>query len=216
MVKKTLKLPVLDLAGKKLTEIELPKEVFDAKVNLPLMAQAVRVYLSNQRRAFAKTKTRGEISGSTIKIWKQKGTGRARHGDRYAPIFVGGGRAHGPKGDQSYHLSLPKKMKKAALFSALTGKIEDKKVVIVDGLEKTKGKTKEAEKIITKLLGEKFNRKKNHLLILAETYVKVKKGFRNLPYLNLSLLPYLNTHLILAHDYLIFDIKAIKGFSKEK
>lgn len=78
----------------------MPVAIFGGRFNDALVAQATRVFLSNQRRAKAKTKQRGEISGSTRKIWRQKGTGRARHGDRYAPIFVGGGVAHGPTGKE--------------------------------------------------------------------------------------------------------------------
>jgi len=92
-----LRADVYNTQGRVVSKVSLPKEVFGAKVNDNLMAQAVRVYLANQRMGTASTKNRGEITGSTKKIWRQKGTGRARHGSRKAPIFVGGGVAFGPR-----------------------------------------------------------------------------------------------------------------------
>src|SRR3989338_4775942 len=93
----SLTVPVLDVSGKKTGTVTLPKEIFAVTVSPKLIAQAARVYSANQRQSSAKTKTRGEVTGSRRKVWRQKGTGRARHGDRYAPIFVGGGIAHGPR-----------------------------------------------------------------------------------------------------------------------
>ncbi|MDO8599931.1 MAG: 50S ribosomal protein L4 [bacterium] len=101
-------------------EISLNKEIYGQKPNIALLTQSVRVILSNKRKANAKTKTRGEVSRSTAKIFKQKGTGNARHGSRSAPIFVGGGIAHGPHGIQNYQLKLPQKMRQKALISALS------------------------------------------------------------------------------------------------
>ena len=115
----TLKQSVYDTKGNLAESIVLPKEIFDVKVNDPLMAQAVRVYLANQRRGTVKTKSRGEVKISTRKIYRQKGTGRARHGAASAPIFVGGGIAFGPR-QRDYSLKLNQKMKKAALFIQLS------------------------------------------------------------------------------------------------
>ncbi len=104
-------MPTVDLfliSGEKAGKVTLPSEIFAAKINNQLMAQAVRVFLANQRKARAKTKTRGKVEGSGKKIWAQKGTGRARHGDRYAPIFVGGGISHGPTGKENFKLKMRK------------------------------------------------------------------------------------------------------------
>jgi len=109
-----LTVDVVDIAGKKKGTMELPKALFDAPVNASLMAQAVRVYQINQRQGGAIAQTRGEVSGSRRKIWKQKGTGRARHGDRYASIFVGGGKAHGPR-PRPFEKTLSRKMRQLAL-----------------------------------------------------------------------------------------------------
>src|SRR3989344_7875158 len=132
---KGLKADVFDLSGKVTTTVTLPEYLFGAKVNRPLMAQAVRVYLANQRAGTQSTKTRGEVDGSTRKIYRQKGTGRARHGGIRAPIFVGGGIAHGPK-PHDFSRELPQKMRRAALFSALSGKLKDGEVKIMKNLDK--------------------------------------------------------------------------------
>ena len=145
------KVSLLSTSGKKSGEINLPPRIFAAKVNEPLMAQAVKIYLTNQRKVHAKTKSRGEVSGSCRKIWRQKGTGRARHGDRYAPIFVGGGVAHGPRGNQNFKLEMSKKMKRAALFSSLSAKLKDKEILVVSGLAKVKPKTKEMARVLKNL-----------------------------------------------------------------
>src|SRR5258708_225116 len=113
---------VIGVDGKVSGKVSLPGEMFGEKVNKTLLAQAVRVYLANQRQGNASTKTRGEVDGSTAKIYRQKGTGRARHGSKRAPIFVKGGLVFGPK-PRDFSLALPQKMKRKALFGALSAKV---------------------------------------------------------------------------------------------
>ena len=113
-----LSVPVYSLLGRAAGTMILPKEIFGKVVNKKLLAQAVRVYMTNQKNMTASTKTRGEVRGSTAKIQRQKGTGKARHGSIRAPIFVGGGVVFGPRTRQ-VRLELPQKMRKAALLSAL-------------------------------------------------------------------------------------------------
>src|SRR3990170_6251019 len=137
----SLNVPVVGVDGKTKSKIQLPKELFGAKVNKALLAQAVRVYLANQRTGNAATKTRGEVEGSTRKIYRQKGTGRARHGAIRAPIFVGGGIVFGPR-PHDFHLDFPKKMKRRALGSALTSKLGSGDVIVVSGLSDLEPKTK--------------------------------------------------------------------------
>jgi len=136
-----LSLETFDTKGKKVGSISLPAEIFGAKINNPLMSQAVRVYLANQRQGTVKTKDRGEVDKTSKKVWQQKGTGRARHGSRRAPIFVGGGVVFGPR-PRDFSLSLSKKMKTLALFSALSSKLKDQEIKIVKGLETIQPKTK--------------------------------------------------------------------------
>ena len=140
---------VFDLYGKFVEKIQFPKEIFGAKENPKLVSQAVRVYLNNQRRGTASTKSRGEVRISTRKIWRQKGLGRARHGAKSAPIFVGGGVAFGPK-PRDFSLNLNKKMRKAALFAVLSSKQKDGEIRVLKNLEKIEPKTKNVEKILDK------------------------------------------------------------------
>lgn len=203
---------VYNLQGKSTSKMSLPKNVFGLEDNPQIIAQAVRVHLSNQRKAGAKTKTRGEIRGSTRKIWRQKGTGRARHGDRYAPIFVGGGIAHGPSGEANYKKKMPKKMKNKALAVAFSIKAKDKEIRVITGLEKIEGKTKEMAdflKMLTKK--EKITKKTPKiLLIISEKMEKVFQAGRNIPNLEISLAQNVNTYQVLNTDLLLLNKEAIK------
>lgn len=202
---------IYSLLGKKVGQITLPPKIFAAKVNNQLMAQAVRVYLSNQRKAGAKTKTRAEVSGSGRKIWRQKGTGRARHGDQYAPIFVGGGVAHGPTGVQNFRLRMSKQMKKRALFSALTSKFKDGEIIVVKGLQKIKPKTKEMEKIMKNLKLKMKNDKVKLkiLVVLSEVVENVIRAARNIEGVKLVQANMLNTYDVLNGGKLIFMKESI-------
>ena len=168
-------IPTFSVTGAKLTSLKVADKVFKAKINPVLMAQAVRVYLSNQRQASAQSKSRNEISVTHAKVWRQKGTGRARHGSRNAPIFVGGAKAHGPSGRQNYSLKLSKKQKQASLVSALSQQFKEGNILAVVGLDKLEPKTKKFDQVIDKLkLG-----KKKILLVLAKEELKIKRGVRN-------------------------------------
>lgn len=192
---------IYNLEGKTEEKLTFPKEYFGAKINPALMAQAVRVYLSNQRTASAHAKTRGEVVGSTRKIYRQKGTGKARHGDIKAPVFVGGGKAHGPTGGQNYQLIMTKKMRQLALKSALSQMLADKKIIGVIDLEKSKGKVKPIAKLIEILAKE--TKSKKFLLVLPDKSKALKKTVGNLKNLtiaefkNLSAYQVLNAGLIL-------------------
>jgi len=172
--KAILNVSVFDVKGKVAGHIELPSEIFNAKINNPLMSQAVRVYLANQRQGTAKTKDRGEINATTKKIWRQKGTGRARHGSERAPIFVGGGLAFGPK-PRDFSLGISKKMKTLALFSALSSKLKDQEVKVVKGLETIAPKTKLMVQVLENL-GIKDN--KRVLLVMPKAGVGSESVYR--------------------------------------
>jgi len=206
---------LLDINGKKVGTINLPREIFAAEVNPPLMAQAVRVYLANQRKAKPKTKTRAEVRRTKAKWYRQKGTGHARHGSRSAPIFVGGGVAHGPTGEQNYRLKMPKKMKKAALFSALTSKFKEKEILVVKGLEKIEPKTKKMAEALKKFqnslpAGRQANSKFQILLVLPKLLENVVLAGRNLENLEIVQAAGLNTYQVLASDKLIFLPESIE------
>ncbi len=137
-----LELKVYDVSGQEKETLTLPKEIFAVDAKPSLLAQYIRVYLANQRQGTASTKTRGEVTGSTRKIYRQKGTGRARHGDIKAPIFVGGGIVGGPK-PTNYSLKINKKQKKLALRAALTLKNKEANIIgLTDAFLKIEPKTK--------------------------------------------------------------------------
>lgn len=200
-------MPSIDLYNtttKKTTKITSNKKIFEAKINEPLMAQAIRVYLSNQRQSPARTKSRGEIKVTKKKVWRQKGTGRARHGSRNAPIFVGGAKAHGPTGEQNFKLTLSKKMKRASLFSALSKQLKNKKVMAIANLEKTKTKTKTFNSIFSKL--EKSPQK----ILLVTSDPTIKRATSNLPYINQTSAKNLTTYHTLNANKIIFTKEALK------
>lgn len=198
---------VYDVKGKIAGKTTLPKELFAAKVNPMLMAQAVRVYLANQRKGTASTRTRGEIQASTRKIYRQKGTGRARHGAISAPIFVGGGVVFGPK-PRDYALSLPKKMRRKALASALTSKVKEIKVIA--GLEKLEPKTKVMFETLTALTINQEPRTKNKiLLILPGKIENVQRAARNIEGVTIRPVNLLTTYEVLNNNVLLFMKDAI-------
>jgi len=219
-----LKIDLYTINSTKSGQIELPKEIFGAKINQPLMAQAVRVYLSNQRQASARVQTRSEVNRTKAKWFRQKGTGRARHGARSAPIFVGGGKAHGPTGEQNYCLKMSKAMKKKALFSALSAKLKDKEIIIVKGMERVEPKTKKMSEILQKfaknypstplgilsLSKEKLETRNWKLtIVLPQKLDNVTRAARNIPKVNLIQAALLNTYEVLNGGKLIFMKESI-------
>lgn len=204
-LKTTFSIPVYSLTGRTAGTLTLPKEIFGAKINKNLLAQAVRVYMTNQKNLTAFTKTRGEVKGSTAKIYRQKGTGRARHGARTAPIFVGGGITFGPK-PRVVRLSLPQKMKKAALVSALSSKKTNKQILGLSGLEKASGKTKEMSKLLDKLSI------KNGLIVTDQK--KIIRAVRNIPGIFTKAVNQLNAYEVLKHQMLLVSKEAVEGLKK--
>ncbi len=157
---------IYNIEGKVTGSVELPATIFDCEANPELIALAIRVARANGRQGTSKAKTRGEVSRTTHKVWKQKGTGRARHGSKGAPIFVGGGVAHGPSGDQAYDLQLPKKMKLKALKGVFTQIAKANQIMIVDGLDKIDASTKSFAKFLTDM------KVSNNTLVMLESPIQ--------------------------------------------
>lgn len=210
----SLSVPVYSLAGRSSGTLILPKEIFGQEVNQKLLTQALRVYMTNQKNLTASTKTRGEVRGSTAKIYRQKGTGRARHGAIRAPIFVGGGIVFGPK-PRKVRLTLPKKMRKAALKSALSSKAIDKNIVGLKGVEKASGKTKEIIQLLNKIVGkgEKLN---SALIIMGEKTDNVVRAVRNIPGVDAVPANSVNAYEVLRHDMLMLTKDAIEKLIHQK
>jgi len=150
IIKVALSASLYTPAGVSVGKEKLPKEVFGKQINLQIIAQAVRVYRANQREGSASTKTRGEVTGSTRKIYKQKGTGRARHGGIRAPIFVGGGIVFGPR-TRDYSKNLPKTMRTRALVSALSYQQKEGRVVVIEKTNDVQPKTSIVAKGLTQM-----------------------------------------------------------------
>lgn len=211
-----MKTQIYNIKAEKVGEIALPKAIFDVKVSEKLISQAIRVYLANQRSSFAKAKSRGEVIGTTQKVWAQKGTGRARHGSRKAPIFVGGGSAMGPDGKQNYSLKLSKKMKVVATNSILTKFAEAKKILIIDSFEKLDPKTKTGIKLIAglKAADEVLSKSSKVGIIMPQTNPSVKRAFGNIPKINLLSLKSLNVYDLSNQNFLILSQDTLDILSK--
>ena len=186
-------------------KIKLPAKLAKNEPNQQVLVQAVQVYLGNQRKAKAKTKTRGEVNKTTAKMYKQKGTGRARHGAYSAPIFVGGGIAFGPTGEQNYKRKLSKEQAKLAMVSALITK--SKEMWTITGIEKIKN-TKEAGKELGEISESK-------LVILGSKELKLNKYFRNLEKVTVTNVNTINTYQIMKYKQLLFTEAAWAEMTKK-
>lgn len=204
-----MKFPVLNIEGNEVDSVELPADIFAAKVNRGLMHQALVRQMANGRQGTHRAKSRGEIARTGAKAYRQKGTGNARHGSRRAPIFVGGGVAHGPK-PRSYEKAMPKKMRRAAIRSALTLKAANGDLVVLDALQMEAPKTKQmAEMMNVVATGH------STLIVLPDANENVEKSARNLSDVKAIRANYLNIRDLLGHDKLVLPLAtldAIKGF----
>jgi large subunit ribosomal protein L4 len=199
------KLEVLDQSGKAVGEQELDPAVFAVQVNVPVMHQVVVAGLAAARQGSHSTKTRAEVSGGGRKPWRQKGTGRARHGSIRSPLWVGGGVAHGPK-PRDYEQRVPKKMKRLALRSALTDRARDGRIKLVEGISFAEPKTREAADALASL--GMFG---NVLVVLPEPDEVVEKSFRNIPEVKIVYPGNLSTYDVLYADWVLFTRAALDG-----
>ncbi|HNW71483.1 MAG TPA: 50S ribosomal protein L4 [Candidatus Paceibacterota bacterium] len=197
--------------GKEAGKIKLPEKVFAAKWRSDLVHQVVEGMRSNKRAGTADTKGRGEVSGGGKKPWKQKGTGRARHGSTRSPIWVGGGVTHGPLAEKNYKRKISKTMRAQALFSVLSKKMKEDEIVFVDSLEMSGMKTKDAEDVmknLAKASGKRplANAKNAKVLVaLSGRNEKTEKSFRNLSQLEIVFVKNLNPVDVLNYKYLLIE-----------
>jgi len=197
--------PIVDMQGEKVGEVELRPEIFEAPINVPLMHQALVRQLANRRLGTHKAKTRGENNRTKAKWYRQKGTGRARHGSRNAPIFVGGGVAHGPQ-PRSYEKRMPRKMRRAALRSALSVKAAEQQLVVVDELRMAAPKTKEMAKTLRQIAPGKGKT----LVLLPERNESVELSVRNLATARTLRAHYLNIRDLLNAETVILSLASLK------
>jgi len=192
-----MKIANYSIKGTKLADLTLPRE-FTVEKNLNLLAQSIRVYEERAHIGLADTKTRAEVNRTKKKWYKQKGTGGARHGAKSAPIFVGGGVAHGPKPKRRI-LTLPKKMVKKALFQAVSLKVANKEAVVLSGVEKL---TKTSQ---VKAFLKKIGQVKTYTFILSPKNLETKKYFRNIPEVKILSFQNLNAFNVFFGGKLVFD-----------
>ena len=199
-----MEFPVMNAAGMEVSKVELPADVFEAKINMGLMHQAYVRQMANARQGSHKTLSRGEVRMTGAKWYRQKGTGRARHGAQSAPIFVGGGLAHGPK-PRDYSKKMPKKMRRGAIRSTLTALVRDDQLVLVDKLDMDVPKTKAMRQIIEALAGDQ-----SALVVVTAEQKAVRKSVSNLARAHSILANYLNVRDLLKYDKVILSLDALE------
>lgn len=194
--------------GEESGTLKLSEDVFGLRFSSDLVHQVVNAMLANKRAGTAHTKNRGEVRGGGKKPWKQKGTGRARHGSIRSPIWVGGGIAHGPRNERNYKQKINTKMRVKALYTVLSKKFRDGEILFVEGVSFDAPKTEKAQTVVTalsKIKGfERLAGKKETAFVVFPTRdLAVQKSFRNIPALSLGLVKDLNPVDLLNHKYLI-------------
>lgn len=195
---------VKDINNNAKGKITLPESVFNSSASEAVVHSAVVSYLANQRQGTHATKTRGLVSGGGKKPWKQKKTGRARHGSIRSPIWRGGGIVFGPQ-PRDYSINLTKNMKKTALYKALTMKFSDSEIVVVDSISMGKPKTKDMVRILTNMgLAEK-----SVLIVLPERDDNIMLSVRNIPTVDVIRVSDLNAYQVAAFDRVLFTADAI-------
>lgn len=200
---------VYNTSGKEVSKVSLPESVWGLNWNADLVHQVVVGMQSNARTGLANTKMRGEVSGTGKKPWRQKGTGQARHGSRRSPIWVGGGVSHGPRSDKNYDKKINRKAKVKALFTALSQKLRDGKVLFVDSLDLKAIKTKDASAALINLATvdgfKTLNTKKenNIFLIVPKKSETTVKSFRNIAHVTVEEMRNINPVDVLNYRYIV-------------
>ena len=201
-----MKVDVLNIQGEKIKQVELPAAIFEAKVNIDLMHQAYQRQMANARLGTHQTKVRSEVAGGGKKPWKQKGTGRARQGSTISAQWVGGGRIHTPH-PRKYTQAMPKKMRQAALRSALSAKAADSGIVIVDELKFDEPKTKRMASLLNSLVGES-----SALLLMPAkdaAYEQATRLGNNIPDAKIMLAAYVNIRDLLSYEKVIVPLQTL-------
>ena len=204
-----LQAPVFNQSGASVTSISLPHAVFGLKWNADLVHQVVVGMMANKRAGTANTKDRSEVSGGGKKPWKQKGTGRARHGSNRSPIWTGGGITHGPRSEKDYSVKINKKMRVKALFTVLSRKVTEGKILFIDSLSLAEIKTKDAAAIVHTLAGiagfEKMEAKNPTaaLIALSERNELLEKSFANIPGVTVTTVAELNAWSIMHFRHVV-------------
>jgi large subunit ribosomal protein L4 len=198
-----LKIKVKNMQSQDVSEMDLPEEIFDYPLKEHLIYEAVKNYRANQRSGNAATKTRGKVAGSGRKLWRQKGTGRARMGSVRSPLWRGGGTTFGPQ-PRDYSYKMPKKAKRNALKSVLSDKMRNDRIMVVENLALDSSKTRDTLSLLKNFQFDKLlivDKKENSQLILST---------RNIPYVKTIDYSEMNVYDSLKYNYIMFSVDAVK------
>ena len=206
-----MKIDTYNQNGEKVGSMDLPDAVFGVELNEALLHQAVVAQMANMRRVIAHTKDRSEVRGGGKKPWRQKGTGRARHGSRRSPIWVGGGVTFGPTIDRNFKKKINAKMKQKATLMALSGKLRDKELIVLDKLELATPKTKEMAIVVDKVVPGVATA----LLMLPEKNETIQRAGRNLSDFKTISVLNINVLDVLNHKYLVVTYGTVEALSKK-
>lgn len=218
---------IYNIDGKEAGKVKLPEDIFGLPWNADLVHQVVVSMMSNEREPIAHTKGRGEVRGGGIKPWKQKGTGRARHGSRRSPIWVGGGVTHGPSNEKNYSRKVNRKMKAKALFTIMSRKLKDGELLFVDGFGFTEPKTARAKEVLAKLgavkgfEGLSTKRRNAAYIAVAKRDANVSKSFGNFSNVEVDDVKNLNPLSLMKYKYLVIEnpsdaVEFLKGKMEKK
>lgn len=198
-----LKIKVKNLQSQDVSELDLPEDVFDYPLKEHLIYEAVKNFRANQRRGTASTKTRGQIAGSGKKLWRQKGTGRARIGSIRSPLWRSGGTTFGPQ-PRDYSYKMPKKARRNALKSVLSDKFRNDRIMVIDKLELQTNKTKDALSALKNFEFDKL------LIVDSKENSKLLRSTRNVPYIKTIDFSEMNVYDSLNYNYIMFSVDAVK------
>jgi large subunit ribosomal protein L4 len=198
-----MEISILNMSGKEVKKLDVPAYIFQEEVNVGLMHQMFVLQMANARQGNVKKLRRSEVNRTGAKVYRQKGTGRARHGDKGAPIFVGGGRAHPPV-QRKFTKDMPRKMRRKAIRSALSALMRDGQLVFVDSLAFDAPKTKQMKEVLEAIAGSE-----KALVVLGQKNDNVSRSVHNLPKAHVILASYLNIRDLLYYDKVVITLEAL-------
>jgi large subunit ribosomal protein L4 len=207
-----MKLDVYNLEGESAGAIELPEDIFNVDINDDVIYQVINTQIANNRQSLAHTKNRSDVRGGGKKPWRQKGTGRARHGSIRSPLWRGGGVTFGPRNDKNFSRKINKKIKQKALFMVLTSKVRDKELIVLDDLKIKEPKTKLMAGVISKIF--KKEKSPSILMAISQKNENITVASKNVCNLKTIFADSLNVLDLLSFKYLLLDKEAIKVIEK--
>lgn len=204
-----MKATTINFKDNSTSTVQLPASIFGVTVNPALIAQAIRIYGSNFHQATSKVQTRGEVSFTKAKMYKQKGTGRARHGAQSAPLFVGGGVAHGPKGLRPARLKLNQKMRHLSLLGVLSNLASEGRVLVATNLDAVTAKTSDLDKVL-----KSNSIDQNTMIITSTNSANFVQAVKNLRYTSIVTPTNLNAYSVARHRHLLIDASSLPELAK--